>query len=219
MLRRCSRGGVPVFIRPSSTPSASRDEESFSLARSPVLPPRVMHSPVCNNPRRKVPVVKTTARACSSPGPSTTTPAARSPAETRAETSPSITVSPGQDSTACLILCRYLRRSACAREERTAAPLEEFSVRNWMPVSSIALPISPNSASTSLTSCPLPKPPMAGLHDISPIVSALSVISAVFAPRRAATSAASIPAWPPPTTTISNCFLLINTTKGRCCNL
>src|SRR5262245_14168908 len=46
-------------------------------------------------------------------------------------------------------------------------------------------------------------PPMAGLHDIWPIKSRLSVTSAVLAPRRAAAEAASHPAWPPPITITS----------------
>src|SRR6266849_2512694 len=44
---------------------------------------------------------------------------------------------------------------------------------------------------------------MAGLHDIAPIVSNRWVISAVFAPIRAAAEAASQPAWPPPMTMTS----------------
>jgi hypothetical protein len=50
--------------------------------------------------------------------------------------------------------------------------------------------------------CPLPSPPIAGLHDISPIVVRLCVSSSVRAPTRAA--AASHPACPPPTTTTSH---------------
>ena len=45
---------------------------------------------------------------------------------------------------------------------------------------------------------------MAGLHDISPMVSNLCVTSAVAAPMRAAAAAASQPACPPPTTMTSN---------------
>src|SRR5690606_8174893 len=50
----------------------------------------------------------------------------------------------------------------------------------------------------------LPIPPMAGLQDICPRVSMLWVNSRVFAPMRAAAAAASVPAWPPPTTMTSN---------------
>ena len=46
--------------------------------------------------------------------------------------------------------------------------------------------------------------PIAGLHDISPIVESLWVTSAVLAPNRAAAAAASAPACPPPMTITSN---------------
>jgi hypothetical protein len=44
---------------------------------------------------------------------------------------------------------------------------------------------------------------MAGLQDMAPMRSGLSVIIAVDAPTRAAALAASHPAWPPPTTITS----------------
>ena len=46
-------------------------------------------------------------------------------------------------------------------------------------------------------------PPIAGLQLIWPIVSMLWLSSRVRAPLRAAASAASVPAWPPPTTITS----------------
>ena len=46
-------------------------------------------------------------------------------------------------------------------------------------------------------------PPMAGLQLICPSVSMLWVSSSVRAPMRAAASAASVPAWPPPMTMTS----------------
>ena len=48
-------------------------------------------------------------------------------------------------------------------------------------------------------------PPIDGLQLIWPSVSMLCVSSSVVAPMRAAASAASVPAWPPPTTMTSNC--------------
>src|SRR5437879_8940120 len=47
-------------------------------------------------------------------------------------------------------------------------------------------------------------PPIEGLHDICPSVSTLWVNRRVREPMRAAASAASVPAWPPPTTMTSN---------------
>ena len=61
----------------------------------------------------------------------------------------------------------------------------------------------PSRASISLTKCPLPKPPIAGLQDISPIVSIFIVIKRVLAPILDEADAASTPAWPPPTTITS----------------
>ena len=51
---------------------------------------------------------------------------------------------------------------------------------------------------------------MAGLQDISPMVSKRCVTSAVRAPMRAAAAAASQPAWPPPTTMTSKSCLDIS---------
>ena len=61
----------------------------------------------------------------------------------------------------------------------------------------------PPSASISFTMWPLPMPPIAGLQLIAPTVSIAWVSSSVRAPARAAASAASVPAWPPPTTITS----------------
>src|SRR3954453_10470253 len=77
-----------------------------------------------------------------------------------------------------------------------------------MPVASIARPSAPPSASISRTICPLPTPPMAGLQLIWPTESQFVVSSAVFAPSRAAASAASVPAWPAPTTITSYSYVL-----------
>src|ERR1700722_6618116 len=110
---------------------------------------------------------------------------------------------PGVSASNSAIARRYSLRSAWARGPRTAGPLLRLSKRNWMAARSIARPITPSSASISRTRWPLASPPIAGLHDISPIVSRRWVTSAVRAPSRAAAAAASQPAWPPPTTTTS----------------
>ncbi len=49
------------------------------------------------------------------------------------------------------IAALYMMRSACARVARTAGPLLELRMRNWMPASSVAAAMAPPSASTSLT--------------------------------------------------------------------
>src|SRR5512143_3765728 len=61
----------------------------------------------------------------------------------------------------------------------------------------------PPRASTSRTTVPLAMPPIAGLQDICPMVSSALVIRPTRAPARAAATAASVPAWPAPTTTTS----------------
>src|ERR1043165_6777455 len=78
-----------------------------------------------------------------------------------------------------------------------------------MPPRSIARAMIPSSASISRTKWPLARPPMAGLQDISPILAGSCVISRVRAPMRAEAAAASVPAWPPPTTMTSNPAWLI----------
>ena len=82
-------------------------------------------------------------------------------------------------------------------------PFRMFRIRNWMPVASMFLAISPPSASISLTRCPLASPPTAGLHDMRATASRLMVSSSVRRPMLAAASAASQPAWPAPTTITS----------------
>ena len=56
---------------------------------------------------------------------------------------------------------------ARALDGGTLAPVEDAEVDRLV----ITRPMSPSSASTSRTKCPLPMPPIDGLHDISPIVS------------------------------------------------
>src|SRR5512135_2556633 len=67
-------------------------------------------------------------------------------------------------------------------------------------------PISPPRASISRTRCPFANPPIAGLHDMRPMASALIVNRRVEHRIRAAASAASHPACPPPTTMTSYAF-------------
>jgi len=90
-----------------------------------------------------------------------------------------------------------------ARAARTAGPLLALSTRHWMPAASAARAMTPPSASISFTRWPLPMPPMAGLQLIAPTVSMLWVSSSVRTPARAAASAASVPACPPPMTMTS----------------
>src|SRR5512141_1242967 len=73
-----------------------------------------------------------------------------------------------------------------------------------MAVRSATSPIAPPRASISRTTCPFARPPTAGLQLMRPMVARSRVNRSVFLPRRAEASAASQPAWPPPTTTTSH---------------
>ena len=83
----------------------------------------------------------------------------------------------------------------------TFAPVEHAELDAAV---SATRPMRPSRASISRTRWPLPRPPMAGLHDIAPMVAIRCVTRAVLAPMRALAAAASQPAWPPPMTMTSN---------------
>ena len=206
MVRPSRRGGVPVFKRPSGSPRPSILLAKFMQAFSPARPPDLASSPILITPRRNVPVVSTTERERILVPSATSTPHAMPRSTRMSATSPSTTVNLGVAAISACIACRYSMRSIWALGPCTAGPFDLFSNRNWMPALSAMRPITPSSASISRTSCPLPTPPTAGLHDMVPIASALSVTSAVCAPALAEAHAASQPACPPPTTTTSKCF-------------
>ena len=195
-LRPSMRGGVPVFSRPVTKPWRCSERASATAGRSPMRPARQLSSPRWMTPRRNVPVVITTAP--------------------QAKARPSTSVSPGdravgvEDDVVGLALddlepallaqqradrpCVELAVGPWALGPRTAGPLLALSMRNWMPARSIARAMTPSSASISHTRWPLPRPPMAGLQDIAPIVALRCVTSRVEAPQRAAAAAASVPA-------------------------
>ena len=90
-----SRGGVPVFSRPSAKPARSSVAERPTDGASPTRPAGICWSPIWIRPRRKVPVVSTTAAAAEAAA--VGKPDARRPrpsASNRSSTSPSITVRP-----------------------------------------------------------------------------------------------------------------------------
>ena len=81
------------------------------------------------------------------------------------------------------LLRALLRRQLCLA---IAFGLLSLLLQAAMPALSAASAMAPPSASTSFTRWLLPIPPMAGLQDMTPIPSRVSVTSAVRAPIRAA---------------------------------
>ena len=63
-----SRGGVPVFSRPSAKPSRSSVSDRPIAGASPTRPAGICCSPIWMRPRRNVPVVSTTAPAADDSG-------------------------------------------------------------------------------------------------------------------------------------------------------
>ncbi len=159
------------------------------------------------SPLKNVPVVKITAPAVSSSPHSVITPFIQFFSTKRSPTAASLISRFSWWRRASCMASRYSFRSACARGPRTAAPLLAFNTRNWIPERSITRPMTPSRASISRTIWPLARPPIAGLQDISPIVSTLWVSKSVLAPTRAAADAASQPACPPPITITSKSIM------------
>ncbi len=203
-LRPSSLGGVPVLSRATrSGSSRSRAARRFE-GGSPARPPAYCSSPTWMRPPRKVPTVSTTAGAAEGDA------------------------GDGDDAGHALALDHEVGRPPAGRARGSAgsragrgwpggtapgrpgrawrappAPCWRSGCGTGCRRRSAARAMAPPSASISRTRCPLPMPPMAGLQLIGPSVSMLWVSSRVRAPMRAAASAASVPAWPPPTTMTS----------------
>ena len=139
-------------------------------ARRPGRPACVV-SPMWMTPRRKVPVVSTTAPA----------PIVRAAGRDHASQPPAVIdgqvldhARPASSGPAGRAAAPASPRGRAAGRPGRAgpappAPCVRLSTRNWMPAASMARPMTPSSASISRTSWPLPRPPIAGLHDISPM--------------------------------------------------
>ena len=158
-------------------------------------------------PPRNVPVV-TTIDPQANRSSRVSTPRIRPPSTINRAASPARMVRFSVAPSSACITRRYWARSIWARGPRTAGPLARFRSRNWMVARSASRPMTPSSASISRTRWPLPRPPMAGLQDITPIDWGSWVSSAVRAPMRAEAAAASQPACPPPTTITSKLRML-----------
>ena len=101
------------------------------------------------------------------------------------------------------IACLYKNLSHWTLSAWTASPFLVFSVLYWIPDMSVATAMMPPKASISLTICDLPRPPIAGLQDICPILLFSKVTRAHLSPNLNTAWAASTPACPPPTTITS----------------
>ena len=102
--------------------------------------------------------------------------APRRPRRSAARRSPAAPADSRVRSSTRLLRARYARLVRLRARARTAGPLRVFEKSKLdSGLVDAARPISPPSASISRTRWPLPIPPIAGLHDICPIWSRLSV--------------------------------------------
>ena len=126
------------------------------------------------------------------------------PVQVRPSTNSSLTMSGKSPHSVCFQhLTPFLRKQhSVALGPRTpiAGPLERFSIRNWIRVSSVTIPDIP-SASISLTICPLAMPPLriaAHLSNGLQFMVTSNTLLPILAARRPPQ-----PAWPAPTTITS----------------
>ena len=206
-----SRGGVPVLSRVSVKPSRMSDLLRRSTAGRPSPPDGVASLPMKIRPRSDVPVVRMTRCALIKPCCSVSTPmtwawcASSEPDWVLTSTTQSsMTVRCGWQAMTRCIRRVYSVLSHWARVAWTAGPRLVLSVFSCNEVRSALNPISPPRASSSNTRWLLASPPIEGLQGMRAMASRRPVTRRVFTPMRAAMSAASAPAWPPPTTTMSN---------------
>ena len=186
-------------VMPNCSSDCVRNVEAGSAHR----PPFTCLRPTCISPLRKVPAVTTTARAWMV-----------TPHKVRTPHTMPFSASTSQASSCQMsrlsVWSRWWRqvvmnfaRSHWARGLHMAGPFERLSMRNWMAVASVTMPVMPPKASVSRTICPLAIPPMAGLQLICATLFMSIVTRHTFAPMRAAAWAASHPACPAPMTTTS----------------
>ena len=168
------RTGVPVFIRPTSKPRSRSCSLTPCEAGSAQRPPSIMVRPTCISPLRKVPLVSTTAFALKVAPSAVLTPTTRgressgpSPSAKLAILATLASICPSSKISSVTESCQRLRfsvfsriwrhisekrmRSLCARGLHMAGPFERLSMRNWMAVRSVTIPIIPPRASISLT--------------------------------------------------------------------
>ena len=198
-----SRGGVPVLSRPSAKPARSSVRERPSAGASPTRPAGICRSPIWMSPRRKVPVVSTTAPAPNSRPSVRRTPVTRRPATRRSSTSPAIDRQVGHRfdrrlhgrgiELAVGLGARAAHRRALAAVEH--AELDAAGVRHAAHEAVERVDLAHEMA--------LSEPADRRIARHGADGRGRCVTRAVRAPMRAAAAAASQPAWPPPTTITS----------------
>ena len=139
---RCCARRCAAACRSSAARPAARARAAAARASPPAGrlrgPPGSSRARRGSSPARNVPVVSTTARAENRSPICVTTPTTRSPSRIRSSTACWKIRRFGWFSSRLRIACRYSTRSACARVARTAGPLRELRMRNWIPASSVA---------------------------------------------------------------------------------
>ena len=210
MVRASIRTGVPVLSLLVLTPQLFSWSDKTKEALSPILPPEKLTSPTWILPLRNVPLVRITFLAVKDFPNWVFTPDTDCPS-----ISNSVTVSwrRWRLGVCSITYFQYKEKAVLshwARGLHIAGPLDRFSIRYWIMVWSVTIPDIPPKASISLTICPFAIPPMAGLQDICATNARFIVTSNTRFPRWAATTAASHPAWPAPTTIISYWFSIFS---------
>ena len=182
MVRRSSRGGVPVFSRPCRTRGLAAIRPASASAARPPAPPGRCSSPTCTRPFRNVPVVTTSARQPTASPSSNARPATRPRSRRTRPAPPKSHVRFGSRrqappaSTSVAPLVRLRARRPHGRSPTAVEQLELDAGRVDR------APHEPPSASISRTRWPFAVPPIAGLHGISATVSLESVHSPTRAP-------------------------------------
>ena len=151
MVRSSRRGGVPVFMRPTLTPSDASCSVMPVAGGSETRPPGVLTVPTCINPLRKVPAVRITARAVNVIPRTVLTPFTTPPSMTNSLTESCHIYRFGVFSSTRLHSRMNCWRSLCERGLHMAGPLLRLSIRNWMQLRSVTIPIWPPRASISRT--------------------------------------------------------------------
>ena len=202
IVRPSSRGGVPVFSRPSGKPSRARVAARPSEGASPTRPAGDLLLADMDEAAQEGAGGDDDARrrGCAD-RPPVTTPATAPIASEDQILGRRPRRSSGSAARASSCLDRLAIELAVGLGARAAHGRALAAVQHAeLDAGAVGRPAHDPVERVDLAhQMPLPSPPIAGLQDISPIVAACDgSAAAVRAPSRAAAAAASEPAWPPP---------------------